>query len=243
MPEDRSSGPTPGQATTERVRGIFSGIAADYDRLNAVLSLGIDELWRRRVVRMAQVDSDSRVLDLCCGTGDLALTMARRGRPAEVLATDFVPEMMEIAEQKVRRDPPPVPVRFAVADAQSLPFDDEQFDVVTVGFGVRNLPDRAANFREAYRVLKPGGRYLILEMSRPPFVPFRVAYHWYLRHVVPWVGGAVSGDKKAYRYLSDSILEFPTQMALSAELHAAGFETVRYRNLTGGIVAVHVGIR
>lgn len=243
MPEEGPASVTPGQATTERVRGIFSGIAADYDRLNAVLSLGLDALWRRSVVRMSGVTSESRVLDLCCGTGDLALAMARHGRPAEVLATDFVPEMMAVAERKAAKRPLPAPLRFAQADAQALPFADESFDVVTVGFGVRNLPDRAADFREVRRVLRPGGRYLILEMSRPPFAPYRAVYHWYLRNMVPWIGGVVSGDRAAYRYLSDSILEFPSQAALTAELYAAGFGAVGYRDLAGGIVAVHVATK
>lgn len=243
MPAQMQQGPSAGLPSTERVHGIFSSIARDYDRLNAILSLGVDESWRRRVVELSGVTSESRVLDLCSGTGDLALTMARRGRPAEVVATDFTPEMLAIAEQKAALRPVPVPLTFGLADAQALPFADESFDVVTVGFGVRNLPDRAANFHEVRRVLKPGGRYLVLEMTRPPFVPFRALYHWYLRTVVPWVGGVVSGNREAYRYLNASILEFPTQMALAAELHAAGFESVRYRNLTLGIVAVHVATK
>ncbi len=235
---NRRSGP--GQPSTERVQGIFAGIAGDYDRVNAVASMGVDRLWRLATVRLSGVRSSHRVLDLCCGTGELALAMARRGRPAEVLATDFVPEMLELAEAKAASIVPRPRVRFEQADAQSLPYEDESFDVATVGFGVRNLPDRAANFREVHRVLKPGGRYLVLEFSRPPFAPFRSAYHWYLRTVVPWLGGLLAGDRDSYQYLNDSILGFPGQVALAAELHAAGFESVSWRNLTFGVVAVHV---
>lgn len=241
LPPRRRSGP--GQPSTARVRGIFAGIAGSYDRVNAAASFGIDGLWRRSVVRMARVRSDSRVLDLCCGTGDLALAMARRGRPAEVVATDFVPEMLALARQKASKRLPSTPIVFAEADAQALPFDDASFDIVTVGFGVRNLPDRAANLREVHRVLRPGGRYLILEFSRPPLTLFRAVYHWYLRSVVPWLGGVIANDRASYQYLNDSILEFPSQVALAAELYAAGFESVSWSNLTFGIVAVHVATR
>lgn len=240
MPAPIHRRPSPGRPSTERVRGIFSGIAGDYDRVNAVASLGIDRLWRHAAVRLAEVHPSSRVLDLCCGTGELALAMARRGRPAEVVATDFVPEMLALARAKAEAISPGPPVRFEPADAQDLPYEDESFDVATVGFGVRNLPDRAANFREVHRVLKPGGRYVVLEFSRPPFAPFRSVYRWYLRTVIPWLGGVLAGDRASYQYLNDSILEFPGQVALAAELHAAGFSNVSWRNMTFGVVAVHI---
>ncbi|GAB4276259.1 MAG: hypothetical protein Kow0056_06470 [Coriobacteriia bacterium] len=232
----------PGEPATERVRSIFSGIAPAYDTVNMVASLGIDRLWRRRVVRMSGVGPDSRVLDLAAGTGDLALAMARLGRPALVVATDFVPEMLGIAEDKALRAASECDVVFQQADAQDLPFEDESFDVVTIGFGLRNLPDRAANYSEVLRVLKPGGRYLVLEFSHPPFGPFRAVYGLYLRKFVPVLGWLFSRDAQAYRYLAESIARFPDQGSLAREMEDAGFE-VEWRNLTGGIVAVHVGVK
>jgi demethylmenaquinone methyltransferase / 2-methoxy-6-polyprenyl-1,4-benzoquinol methylase len=243
-PQTASSGEAaPGQPTTEKVRGVFSRIAPTYDLLNRVISLGMDEGLRRRTVDLAELTPSSRVLDLAAGTGDLTLAIARRGRPAEVLSTDFVPEMLEIAKPKAAAYDGPTKITFQVEDAQALTLPDESFDVVTVGFGVRNMPDRAANFREVLRVLKPGGRYLILEFSTPPFAPFRLAYHAYTRVFFPFIGGLVSGDRAAYRYLNDSIRQFPPQAALATELRAAGFRDVTWRNLSMGAVAVHLAIK
>lgn len=234
---------TSGLTNTERVRSIFARIAPGYDAFNVLASLGIDRLWRRALVRMAALTPDSRVLDLAAGTGDLSLALARLGRPAEVLGTDFVPEMLDVARAKGERYRGPAKLRFQVEDAQALTLADASFDVVTVGFGLRNFPDRAANFREVLRVLKPGGRYLVLEFSRPTFAPWRAFYHFYLRTVIPTLGGLISGDRESFVYLNDSIRSFPPQEALAAELRAAGFSQVTWRDLTGGIVAVHVALK
>lgn len=229
-----------GLTTTERVRSIFARIAPGYDSFNAIASLGIDRLWRRALVRIACLDPETRVLDLAAGTGDLSLAIAREGRPASVLATDFSPEMLEVAQRKAAAYDGPTRLEFQVADAQALDLPDSSFDVVTVAFGVRNFPDRAANFREVLRVLAPGGRYVILEFSRPPFAPFRALYHLYLNVVIPLIGGLRTGDKASFVYLNHSIRTFPPQSALASELLAAGFRDVIWRNLTFGIVAIHV---
>lgn len=236
-PEDNVAS---GLTTTDRVRGIFAHIAPGYDTFNALASFGIDRLWRRTVVRMADLTPESRVLDLAAGTGDLSLALARRGRPAEVLGTDFVPEMLEVAKAKAARYPGPVRLAFQVEDAQALTLPDAGFDVVTVAFGVRNFPDRAANFREVLRVLRPGGRYVLLEFSRPANSAWRALYHFYLRTMIPLIGGLVTGDRGSFVYLNDSIRAFPAQEALAAELRAAGFSSVTWHDLTGGIVAVHL---
>ncbi|MCX8007213.1 MAG: bifunctional demethylmenaquinone methyltransferase/2-methoxy-6-polyprenyl-1,4-benzoquinol methylase UbiE [Coriobacteriia bacterium] len=229
-----------GSPTAERVRGIFSRLAPRYDAFNLVSSFGLDRLWRRVAVRMARLDPGSEVLDLAAGTGDLTLALARHGRPKSVLSTDFVDEMLEVGRRKAERYQGPCQISFAHADAQSLPFADASFDVVTIAFGVRNLPDRASNFREVRRVLKPGGRYVILEFSRPPFGPFRALYHAYLRWVIPALGALIAGDRASFEYLNASIRAFPRQEELAQELREAGFRTVVWRNLSGGIVAVHV---
>ncbi|MCL4079317.1 bifunctional demethylmenaquinone methyltransferase/2-methoxy-6-polyprenyl-1,4-benzoquinol methylase UbiE [Coriobacteriia bacterium Es71-Z0120] len=232
--------PSRGTPTTERVRGIFSRIAPRYDAFNLVSSFGLDRLWRRATVRMAGITPSTEVLDLAAGTGDLTLAIARYGRPASVLSTDFVEEMLRVGKQKAARYHGPTRISFAHADAQALPFSDASFDVVTIAFGVRNLPDRQANFREVRRVLRSGGRYVILEFSRPPFAPFRAVYHAYLERVIPALGALIAGDRASFEYLNASIRRFPSQQELARELEAAGFSRVRWRNLTGGIVAVHV---
>lgn len=235
--------PAPGQPTTERVRGIFAGIAPRYDLFNTVAAFGIDRLWRRTTVRMAGLTPESEVLDLAAGTGELTMALARIGHPASVTGTDFVPEMLEVAKRKAATFRGATRIAFSVADAQALPFADESFDVVTVGFGVRNLPDRAANLREVRRVLRAGGRYLILEFTTPPNRGFRALYRGYNRTVVPFLGRVITGDRASYEYLNESILAFPAQEGLAEELRAAGFSEVSYRDLTFGVVAVHRAVK
>lgn len=235
--------PGPGEATTERVQGIFAGIARRYDLFNALSSLGIDRRWRRATVAAARLTPESRVLDLCAGTGDLTLALARMGRPAEVVSTDFVAQMLDVGRAKGARYRGETRLVFELADAQSLQFADASFDAVTVAFGVRNLPDRAANFAEALRVLKPGGRYVICEFSRPGFAPWRWLYHAYLRLVIPTLGAVLTRDRASFTYLNDSIRRFPRQPALAAELREAGFSAVTWRDLTGGVVALHVAVK
>lgn len=232
-----------GLTNTERVSAIFANIAPGYDAFNAVASFGIDRLWRRVLVRTAALTPASRVLDLAAGTGDLSLALARQGRPASVLGTDFSREMLEVASHKGERYVGDTELRFEVQDAQALTLADGSFDTVTVAFGVRNFPDRAANFAEVLRVLKPGGRYLILEFSRPPFAPFRALYHFYLNVGIPLIGGLLTRDRESFVYLNRSIRSFPAQDELAVELRAAGFRDVSWRNLTFGVVAIHVGVR
>lgn len=235
--------PAPGEATTEKVRGIFSEIAGRYDSFNALASLGIDRLWRRQMVRACNLETSSRVLDICAGTGDVALAIANQARPAEVVVTDFTPEMLEIAKTKASGYTGPTALDFQLADAQDLPFDDGTFDVVTVAFGVRNLPDRPKNFSEVLRVLRPGGRYVILEFSRPTLAPWRGFYYLYLGQVVPLIGGALTGDRAGFDYLNKSIRRFPAQPELAAELRSAGFSVISWKNLTMGVVAIHTAVK
>ncbi|MDZ4064210.1 MAG: bifunctional demethylmenaquinone methyltransferase/2-methoxy-6-polyprenyl-1,4-benzoquinol methylase UbiE [Coriobacteriia bacterium] len=242
-PGEEPKTPAAGEATAERVHGIFSGIADSYDLFNRLSSLGVDRSWRKTAVEAAHLGHDCRVLDICAGTGDLTFELARRAEPAEVVCTDFVAEMLVVAEKKAARYTGPTKLTFSVVDAQELPFSDESFDAVTVAFGVRNLPDRAANFSEVMRILKPGGRYVVLEFSRPPFWPWRLVYHFYLRTVIPTLGAVLTRDRGSFQYLDDSILRFPDQVSLAAELRAAGFSAITWKNLTGGIVAVHTAAK
>jgi demethylmenaquinone methyltransferase/2-methoxy-6-polyprenyl-1,4-benzoquinol methylase len=205
-------------------------------------SLGVDRLWRSAAVHDARLRRGDRVLDLCAGTGDLTLALARADVASEVVGSDFVPEMLSIAREKAEKHKGLTSITIREADAQSLPFADHSFDVVTVAFGVRNLPSRSANFSEVRRVLRPGGRYVILEFSRPRFAPFRGLYHFYLRSVIPAIGGMLTRDRDSFVYLNDSILQFPTQTQLAAELRNTGFSAISWRDLTGGIVAIHVAV-
>lgn len=242
MPPDES-GSEPGRPSADRARRIFSRIAPAYDTFNLLSSFGVDRLWRRAAVRAARVGQGDDVLDLAAGTGDLTRAIARVAHPRRVIGTDLVPEMLRLARRKLSRYRGPSEIVFEAADAQDLPFADATFDAVTIAFGVRNLPDRAANFAEVLRVLKPGGRYVILEFSTPPRRAFRAVYHLYLRTAIPALGGLLSGDRASFRYLNDSILRFPDQRSLAQELELAGFSVVTWRNLSFGIVALHVAVR
>ncbi len=224
------------------MRGIFSRIAPRYDLLNRVLSLGVDRWWRRRAVRaLGHVRRDSaRYLDACAGTCDLAIELATRDDfRGRVVALDFAEPMLRRGLGKgahLRVDP-------LCGDAQRLPFRDESFDGAMVAFGVRNLSRRESGFAELRRVLRDGSPLVVLEFTIPPNPIFRAAYLWYFRRILPAVGRLLSGHDWAYAYLPASVDEFPSPPALSREMLDAGFRTVRWRLLTFGIAAIHVGVR
>ena len=218
-----------------RISTMFDRIAPTYDVLNHVLSGNVDTRWRRRAARMLAFDGSERVLDVCCGTGDLSVAMLEGGA-GEVVGTDFAPAMVELAREKAGER-----IEFRVADSTQLPFEDATFDVVTVGFGVRNLEDMDGGFREARRVLRPGGRFLVLEFSRPPNPVFRGVYHAYFMIVLPMIGNLVSGGSdNAYTYLPRSVMAFPGPDALADRLRAAGFDRVDVTSLSGGIACIHI---
>lgn len=230
----------PGQPSAERTKHIFASIAPSYSLFNTLSSFGLDHWWRRRAVRLAALTRESEVLDLAAGTGDLTLALARLGHPRSILATDLVPEMLEVGRAQIAKYRGSTLINFAVVDAQDLPFVDASFDTVTVAFGVRNMPDRSANFSEVRRVLRPGGRYVILEFSQPSLGPLRPLYEFYLNRLIPLLGMLVTRDRASYEYLKESILGFPPHDVLAAELTAAGFRSVSWERLTFGTVAVHV---
>lgn len=222
---------------------MFAGIAGRYDLLNHLLSLNIDKRWRRAVRdELDEILSreDGVVLDVACGTGDLSITLAHGSR-ARIVGTDFCRPMLAIAKNKVSAARLDVPL--VEADAMSMSFPDASFDGVTIAFGLRNLPNVPRGIEELYRVLKPGGRLAILEFSTPVVPGFGRLFNFYFSHVLPRIGGAVSGSRGAYEYLPDSVSRFPDQKKLLALMEAAGFRDVHYRNLTGGIAALHLGTR
>jgi demethylmenaquinone methyltransferase/2-methoxy-6-polyprenyl-1,4-benzoquinol methylase len=221
-----------------RVSRMFDRIAPTYDLLNHLLSANADVRWRRQAVSMLHLTGTERALDACTGTGDLALALLEGGA-GSVEAFDFAPEMVRRAEEKAGDR-----IRFRVADATALPFADATFDVVTVGFGVRNLEDLDGGLREFARVLRPGGRLLVLEFSRPPNPVFRTVYHTYFMVVLPMVGNLVSGGAdNAYAYLPRSVLSFPGPEALALKMGDAGFARVSVHPLTMGIATIHVATR
>jgi demethylmenaquinone methyltransferase/2-methoxy-6-polyprenyl-1,4-benzoquinol methylase len=225
-----------------RVRAMFDQIAPRYDLLNHVLSLNIDKLWRRVTVREvsdALSRPGARALDLCCGTGDLSLALARGSR-APVVGLDFCAPMLDVAKAKV---PAGTRVTLVRGDATGVPFPDASFDAITIAFGLRNLSSVEAGLAEIYRLLRPGGRAAILEFSRPVVPLLREAFGFYFTRILPRIGGIVSGSPGAYAYLPASVKAFPDQRALEALMERAGFASVRYRNLSAGIAALHVGER
>ncbi|MGH9463174.1 MAG: bifunctional demethylmenaquinone methyltransferase/2-methoxy-6-polyprenyl-1,4-benzoquinol methylase UbiE [Vicinamibacteria bacterium] len=219
------------------IRRMFAGVAPHYDLLNHLLSLGIDRRWRRELVSGLSLESQDRVLDVCCGTGDLALEMASYARCA---ACDFTWEMLTRAQHKANLAD--APIRLAAADALRLPYPNGTFDAVTVGFGVRNLEDLSGGLRELRRVLRRGGVVAILEFSQPTHPLLRGPYRLYLHGLLPAIGRILSRRQGAYRYLADSIAGFPEPDTLCRLLIDAGFRDASYRRLTGGIVAIHEAV-
>jgi demethylmenaquinone methyltransferase/2-methoxy-6-polyprenyl-1,4-benzoquinol methylase len=220
------------------IRRMFEGVAPRYDFLNRVLSLGIDRGWRRRVVAELDLRPEHRVLDLCCGTGDLALEIAPR---ASCVACDFTWNMLTRARRKSVASSRSV--AFAAADALRLPFADDRFDRVTVAFGVRNLENLSRGFQEIRRVLKPGGRLAVLEFSHPHRFWLAVPYRAYLDLLLPAIGGLLSSRGDAYRYLAESIRGFPDPETLVTGLAETGFRSPSYIRLSGGIVAIHTALK
>lgn len=227
---------------------MFAGIARRYDLLNTVLSFGIDRSWRRQAARAAldgaavRSAAVPRLLDVATGTGDLAFTLARRAPHAQVTGVDFVEPMLHLARGKAERlGPPAASVAFAHGDGTALSFGDASFDAVTIAYGLRNFADVDAGLREFRRVLRPGGRLVVLEFPPPPRGWFGSLFRVYFLRVLPLLGGWVSGRSGAYRYLPESVLAFPPPDALAQRMRAAGFSAVRYQLQTGGVSALHVG--
>ena len=224
------------------VRATFEGIAPRYDLANHLLSGGLDLLWRRRLIREAKADQPRDVLDLATGSGDVALALRKAlSVEAQITGLDFCPPMLAEAERKrIAAGHSPDSLRFLQGDCLSMDFPDDSFDLVTIAFGLRNLCDRAIGLSEMQRVLRPGGRLLILEFSQPFFF-LRPFYYLYLRLILPLFARWVTGDRKAYEYLGSSISGFPDRFGLAEELRQANFGKISFVSLTGAVVALHVG--
>jgi demethylmenaquinone methyltransferase/2-methoxy-6-polyprenyl-1,4-benzoquinol methylase len=226
-----------------RVGEVFSSVAGRYDLMNDLMSLGVHRLWKRFVIDLAGVRPGERVLDVAGGTGDLTAAFAKQAGPGGLaVLTDINGAMLGQGRARLL-DRGVTGAPLAQADAQCLPFADQAFDCVAIGFGLRNVTDKDAALRSMLRVLKPGGRLLILEFSRPLNPAFARLYDEYSFRVLPWLGRTVANDEGAYRYLAESIRMHPDQQTLKGMMENAGFSRCQVYNLTGGIVAVHRGFR
>ncbi|MYA98702.1 bifunctional demethylmenaquinone methyltransferase/2-methoxy-6-polyprenyl-1,4-benzoquinol methylase UbiE [Candidatus Poribacteria bacterium] len=225
-----------------RIKNLFSAIARYYDFLNALLSLKRDKMWRRETVNVSDVEPMSKVLDVCTGTGELALAYADKiAAEGFVIGSDFCFEMLVIGNQKLQKDSSSN-TSFLAADTLILPFLDDTFDVVSVGFGIRNVSDLELGIREMTRVAAPGGRIVILEFTQPVNPLFRGLYYFYFTKILPFIGNLISRSKDdAYGYLPRSVMKFPNCDALKQVMEQCGLTDVRFYRKTFGIVAIHVG--
>ena len=227
----------------EEVREMFDNIAPRYDLLNHTLSMSIDRLWRRRVVGEVRRAEPRRILDVATGTGDLAIALARRIRDVQVLGVDLSEQMLAVARRKVEQRGLDGRIVLDRGDAEHLAVADASVDAATVAFGVRNFGDLAAGLRELARTIKPGGKVVILEFSRPRNRAFRALYEFYTYHILPRIGGLVSRDKRAYEYLPASVGEFPAPEAFMEMMQQAGFRNCRARSQSFGIAQIYIGER
>jgi demethylmenaquinone methyltransferase / 2-methoxy-6-polyprenyl-1,4-benzoquinol methylase len=228
-----------------RIRRMFGDIAPRYDLLNHLLSLNIDRSWRKRTTRLVPPEGDAPILDVCTGTGDLALAYhAAGGGRVPVIGADFCHPMLVRATAKAAKGHVEKQIRFLEADAQSLPFPDDTFQITCVAFGLRNVTDTDRGLAEMVRVTRPAGRVAILEFSKPRHWLFGRCYRFYFTHVLPRFGQAVSRNRdEAYRYLPASVLEFPDYEALTAKMEQHGLGKTRYYPLTFGIATLYVGVK
>jgi demethylmenaquinone methyltransferase/2-methoxy-6-polyprenyl-1,4-benzoquinol methylase len=227
-----------------RVRAVFESVAGNYDLMNDLMSAGTHRLWKRFALSQTALRPGQRALDVAGGTGDLAAGMSKQvGDKGLVVLTDINPAMLSEGRDALTDRGIVANVRYSLANAERLPFPDSSFDCVTIGFGLRNVTDKAAALRSMQRVLKPGGQLLILEFSHPVAPGLKPLYDAYSFSVLPWLGKFVARDEASYRYLAESIRRFPQQQALVEMMQEAGLEQCRYHNLTGGIVALHRGYR
>ena len=226
------------------VADVFHSVAAKYDVMNDLMSFGIHRIWKRFTIDCSGVRRGQRVLDLAGGTGDLAAKFSRMvGEQGQVVLADINDSMLKMGREKLRDRGIVGNVSYVQANAEALPFPDNYFDCITISFGLRNVTDKDKALRSMFRVLKPGGRLLVLELSKPLLAPLRKAYDAYSFHVLPKIGELVVKDPESYRYLAESIRMHPDQETLKGMMGAAGFDNVTYFNLTGGIVALHRGFK
>ena len=225
------------------VREVFDSVAGSYDLMNDLMSLGVHRIWKRDFAANSGVSLGDRVLDLAGGTGDIAALLSKRvGVNGHVVLSDINEAMLSVGRQRLEDQGIVGNISYAIANVEHLPFDSGEFDVVTIAFGLRNVTDKDAALREMYRVLRPGGKALILEFSKVQPEPLKAIYDAWSFGALPMLGKLIADDEDSYRYLAESIRQHPPQEELVQMMEDAGFDQARYRNLTGGIVAIHSGV-
>jgi demethylmenaquinone methyltransferase/2-methoxy-6-polyprenyl-1,4-benzoquinol methylase len=233
----------PGEQRAAKVNDLFARIARRYDLLNDLQSFGLHRLWKRRVVQLANVKSGDRALDLCCGTGDISFALAKNG--AETTGLDFSAQMLEVAESRREKNSNSQfairNLKFLQGDAQQLPFPDNSFDAVTVGYGLRNLANLDRGLDEMVRVAKPGGRIISLDFGKPPNALWQKIYFAHLRCSVPLIGLLFCGNAQAYAYILESLKHYPAQLAVAEKMRERKLQNVRVINLLGGAMAINYG--
>ena len=226
----------------EKIQEMFDGIAPSYDRLNHLMSLNVDRLWRRYALKEIVDGSVQQILDVACGTGDSTIAVAKAAAPgSRVVGADISEGMMALVMEKAAHEGVHDRIRLQVADGENLPFPEGSFHRVTCAFGIRNFEHKDLGLKEFFRVLKPSGKAVILELSVPRNKVLRALYDLYFLHILPWVGGKISGDKAAYRYLPASVHAFPPPEAFCAMMREAGFGEVRSTTLTFGLCRMYTG--
>jgi demethylmenaquinone methyltransferase/2-methoxy-6-polyprenyl-1,4-benzoquinol methylase len=234
----------PAAEKAQRVRAVFDSVADKYDLMNDLMSAGVHRLWKRYTLSQTGLRPGQMALDVAGGTGDIAAGMAKQVGPSGlVVLSDINAAMLEVGRNRLLDRGLMHNVRFSLANAECLPFEDESFDCVTIAFGLRNVTDKPAALASMRRVLRPGGRLLVLEFSKPVVPGLKPVYDVYSFSVLPWLGKRIAGDSDSYQYLAESIRRFPDQETLCGMMREAGLEDCRYHNLSGGIVALHKGFR
>ncbi len=225
----------------QQVKQMFDRISHQYDRLNHLLSAGIDVRWRKKTIREIEGVHPKQLLDVATGTGDFAMMLQERWPESNITGLDLSPGMLDIAKQKIERAGLQQRIKLVEGDSENLPMEDNFFDAVTVGFGVRNFENLEKGIAEMFRVLRPHGRLAILEFTKPRTPLIKPLFQLYFKHILPRIGGAISGDSAAYRYLFDSVQAFPEYEELTSIMKKIGFRKTYYKPLTFGICCIYIG--
>ncbi len=226
-----------------QVTAMFNKIAGKYDLLNRMLSLGIDTIWRKRAVKYLERSNPDRILDIATGTGDVAIEVYSQYKPSTIVGLDISDNMINLAEKKITRKGLSATISMEVGDCENLRFSTGSFDATTVAFGVRNFGDLKKGLSEMHRILRDGGQIVVLEFSKPLYFPFKQIFNLYFRHLLPFIGKMTSKDKRAYKYLYESVQAFPDYDNFAEILREVGFRSVEYKPLSLGICTIYSGIK